>query len=141
MEITKTKKELLALLGKIKVKGEGIVDLLPLSRIAAPANVSFEVEDPTPSEPTTDEKIAYAKTLDLGDIVNVYLYKLTNGDVENLVDVPAFNSTAESHENGWYQLPFNDFAQLTDPNIIEYHDVEAVAGTVIVVFKYHTETV
>ncbi len=137
--ITKTKKEILASLGKVKVLQGGIVDLLPLSRIAAPANISIEVEDPTPSEPTTDEKITYAKTLDLSDIANVYLYKLTNGDVEDLADVPAFDSTAESHEDGWYQLPYDDFAQLTDPNITEYHDVEAVAGTVVVVFKYHTE--
>lgn len=139
--VTKTKKEILGLLGKVKVLQGGIVDLLPLSRIAAPANISFDIEDPTPSEPTIDEKIAYAKTLNLGDVANVYLYKLTDGEVEDLVNVPSFDSTAESHENGWYQLPFNDFAQLTDPNITEYHDVEAVAGTVVVVFKYHTETV
>ena len=139
--VTKTKKEILGLLGKVKVLQGGIVDLLPLSRIAAPANISFDIEDPTPSEPTIDEKIAYAKTLNLGDVANVYLYKLTDGEVEDLVNVPLFDSTAESHENGWYQLPFNDFAQLTDPNITEYHDVEAVAGTVVVVFKYHTETV
>lgn len=139
MEITKTKKEILGLLGKVKTLGGGIVDLLPLCRIAAPANISIEAEDPTPSEPTTDEKIAYAKTLNLSDVANVYLYKLTNGDVEDLADVPAFDSTAASHEDGWYKLPVDDFAQLTDPNIVEYHDVEAVAGTVIVVFKYHTE--
>ena len=136
--VTKTKKEILASLGKVKVLQGGIVDLLPLSRIVAPANISIEVEDPEPSEPTTDEKIAYAKTLNLSDVANVYLYKLTNGEVEDLADVPAFDATAESHEDGWYQLPFDDFAQLTDPNITEYHDVEAVAGTVVVVFKYHT---
>lgn len=137
--VTKTKKEILASLGKVKVLQGGIVDLLPLSRIAAPANISIEVEDPTPTEPTTDEKIAYAKTLNLSDVANVYLYKLTNGDVEDLANVPAFDATAEEHEDGWYKLPFEDFAQLTDPKIVEYHDVEAVAGTVIVVFKYHTE--
>lgn len=139
--VTKTKKEILASLGKVKVLQGGIVDLLPLSRIAAPANISIEVEDPTPTEPTTDEKIAYAKTLGLSDVANVYLYKLTNGDVDDLSTVNTFDTTAAEHADGWYKLPFDDFAQLTDPNIVEYHDVEAVAGTIVVVFKYHTEVV
>lgn len=137
--ITKTKKETLGLLGKVKTLGGGIVDLLPLSRIAAPANISFDVPDPEPQEPTTEEKIAYAKTLNLSDVVNVYLYKLTDGVVDDLSTVNTFDTTAEEHADGWYKLPYEDFALLTDPKIVEYHDVEPTAGTVIVVFKYYTE--
>lgn len=139
MEVTKTKKELLALLGKVKVKGGGITDLLPLSKIAAPANVKFEVEDPQPEDPTTEQKIAYAKTLDLSDVANVYLYKLTAGDVDDLSTVTTFDTAAEEHADGWYKLPLADFAELTDPKIVESHEVEATAGTVVVVFKYYTE--
>ena len=64
MEITKTKKELLALLGKVKVKGGGIVNLLPLSRIAGSGNVKFDVEVPDPYGPITDQE-TYMKFLDL----------------------------------------------------------------------------
>lgn len=134
MDIVKSKKELLSLLGEVKVKGGGIEDLKPLAKIAAPSNVIIKYT------PTDSEIEALAKTLDLEDIVNIYLNALTEGEVSDLSTVDDWDGTAATHEDGWYQTDPTTFAALDDPAISDAHEVEAEIGTVVVVFKYTNTT-
>ena len=134
MDIVKSKKELLGLLGEVKVKGGGIKDLKPLAKIAAASTVTIEYT------PTDSEIETLAKTLDLEDIANIYLNALTEGEVSDLSTVDDWDETAATHENGWYQTDPTTFAALDDPAISDGHEVEAEIGTVVVVFKYTNTT-
>lgn len=134
MDIVKSKRELLGLLGKVKVKGGGIEDLKPLARIAAPSDVTIEYT------PTDSEIEALAETLDLEDIANIYLNALTEGEVNDLSTVDDWDGTAATHEDGWYQTDPTTFAALDDPAVSDNHEIEAEIGTVVVVFKYTNTT-